>query len=313
MVADTNIKSYYLQFKSNAKNVEKEYREKLEELSSIKKELVEYLQNNKYTLYEQYSIKLDDYEEWVNNSYVTGEKLYKDCINLLKKDIEDDNRVCLIQLSKYSNILRNEYRYTTMIDNISKRAKLTFGEYRNYVTKYFNAVHKSLLEGNAYKFTHGIGVYLINYWNIPKETRKNIKKLDFAATNKRKREIIESGRKPYDEKEAIWYKMRNIPYDGVDYKVYKNDSNYYEFTFIRSKLFTNHTIDYDRTEYINAKYRGLSYDKIADTCNSLDDIANLQVDIKVKLNIVLYKDPAKYLNFIRNAEREKYTIRKTDC
>lgn len=313
MVADTNIKSYYLQFKSNAKNVEKEYREKLEELSSIKKELVEYLQNNKHTLYEQYSIKLDDYEEWVNNSYVTGEKLYKDCINLLKKDIEDDNRVCLIQLSKYSNILRNEYRYTTMIDNISKRAKLTFGEYRNYVTKYFNAVHKSLLEGNAYKFTHGIGVYLINYWNIPKETRKNIKKLDFAATNKRKKEIIESGRKPYDEKEAIWYKMRNIPYDGVDYKVYKNDSNYYEFTFIRSKLFTNHTIDYDRTEYINAKYRGLSYDKIADTCNSLDDIANLQVDIKVKLNIVLYKDPAKYLNFIRNAEREKYTIRKTDC
>lgn len=313
MVADTNIKSYYLQFKSNAKNVEKEYREKLEELSSIKKELVEYLQNNKHTLYEQYSIKLDDYAEWVNNSYVTGEKLYKDCINLLKKDIEDDNRVCLIQLSKYSNILRNEYRYTTMIDNISKRAKLTFGEYRNYVTKYFNAVHKSLLEGNAYKFTHGIGVYLINYWNIPKETRKNIKKLDFAATNKRKREIIESGRKPYDEKEAIWYKMRNIPYDGVDYKVYKNDSNYYEFTFIRSKLFTNHTIDYDRTEYINAKYRGLSYDKIADTCNSLDDIANLQVDIKVKLNIVLYKDPAKYLNFIRNAEREKYTIRKTDC
>lgn len=313
MVADTNIKSYYLQFKSNAKNIEKEYREKLEELSSIKKELVEYLQNNKHTLYEQYSIKLDDYAEWVNNSYVTGEKLYKDCINLLMKDIEDDNRVCLIQLSKYSNILRNEYRYTTMIDNISKRAKLTFGEYRNYVTKYFNAVHKSLLEGNAYKFTHGIGVYIINYWNIPKETRKNIKKLDFAATNRRKKEIIESGRKPYDEKEAIWYKMRNIPYDGVDYKVYKNDSNYYEFTFIRSKLFTNHTIDYDRTEYINAKYRGLSYDKIAETCNSLDDIANLQVDIKVKLNIVLYKDPAKYLNFIRNAEREKYTIRKTDC
>ena len=107
--------------------------------------------------------------------------------------------------------------------------------------------------------------------------------------------------------------MRNIPYDGVDYKVYKNDSHYYEFTIIHSKLFTNRSIDYDRTEYINAKYRGLSYDKIAEYCNSLDDIANLQVDIKVKLNILLYKDPAKYLNFIRNAEREKYTIRKTDC
>ena len=69
MVADSNIKSYYLQFKSNAKNIEKEYRDKLEEISSIKKELVEYLQNNKDTLYEQYSIKLDNYEEWVNNSY----------------------------------------------------------------------------------------------------------------------------------------------------------------------------------------------------------------------------------------------------
>ena len=37
MVADSNIKSYYLQFKSNAKNIEKEYRDKLEEISSIKK------------------------------------------------------------------------------------------------------------------------------------------------------------------------------------------------------------------------------------------------------------------------------------
>lgn len=313
MVADSNIKSYYLQFKSNAKNIEKEYRDKLEEISSIKKELVEYLQNNKDTLYEQYSIKLDNYEEWVNNSYSTSEKLYKDCIKLLKEDVNVNGRINLIQLSKYTNALRNEYRYNIMINNISKRAKLTFGEYRNYVTKYFNTVHKFLLEGNGYKFTHGIGIYIINYWTIPNETKKNIKKLDFAATNKRKKEIIESGRKPYDEKEAIWYKMRNIPYDGVDYKVYKNDSHYYEFTIIHSKLFTNRSIDYDRTEYINAKYRGLSYDKIAEYCNSLDDIANLQVDIKVKLNILLYKDPAKYLNFIRNAEREKYTIRKTDC
>ena len=42
-------------------------------------------------------------------------------------------------------------------------------------------------------------------------------------------------------------------------------------------------------------------------CNTLDDIYNLQVDIKYKLNILLYKYPTKYLNYVRNAEPVSYT------
>ena len=51
----------------------------------------------------------------------------------------------------------------------------------------------------------------------------------------------------------------------------------------------------------------MSYQDMADQlCNNLDDIVNLNVDIKYKLNILLYKYPEKYLNFVRNAEQSKY-------
>ena len=38
----------------------------------------------------------------------------------------------------------------------------------------------------------------------------------------------------------------------------------------------------------------------------IDDIYNLQVDIKYKLNIYLYKYPEKHNNFVRNDEQSKY-------
>ena len=131
--------------------------------------------------------------------------------------------------------------------------------------------------------------------------------IDFAATNAKKKELIAKGVKLYDDKEAAWYKARHIPYDGVDYRVYREDDSFYDITFIKSKLFTNNTLEYQRTEYVAAKYRGMSYKSMADTlCATEEDIYNLQVDIKYKLNILLYKDPSCYLNFIRNAEQCKY-------
>ena len=41
-------------------------------------------------------------------------------------------------------------------------------------------------------------------------------------------------------------------------------------------------------------------------CKDIDDIVNLNVDLKYKLNILLYMYPQKYLNFVRNADQSKY-------
>ena len=54
----------------------------------------------------------------------------------------------------------------------------------------------------------------------------------------------------------------------------------------------------------------MSYTAIADKfCKTKEDIYNLQVDIKYKLNILLYKYPINYTNFIRNANESKYQYR----
>ena len=131
--------------------------------------------------------------------------------------------------------------------------------------------------------------------------------IDFAETNRRKKILKEQGVKLYNEREAAWYKERNIPYDGVDYRVYLDNKSLYDFTFLESKIFKKKELDYQRTEYVHAKLRGLSYQEMADKyCETFDDIINLNVDIKYKLNILLYKYPHYHFNFIRNNEQSKY-------
>lgn len=308
MIADGNIKTYYLHFKSSAEKNKIEYKNRLKEILTLKEEIRSFVIEQSENLLESYNIDLSNYKDWVNNTYETSELLYKQCMKLLRVDENGKDRIVLIQIAKYCNILRNEYKLEKLIESCDKRINISYAKYRNYVTLYFNKVHACILKGEAYRFSQNIGTYICNYWKIDDKLRKKIRKLDFDATNAKKRELIAKGLKPYDDKEATWYKARHIPYDGVEYRVYKDDSHFYEFTFINSKLFTNSSLEYDRTEYINVKYRKLGYRELADKlCKTFDDIVNLQVDIKVKLNIVLYKNATKYINFVRNAERQKYT------
>ena len=159
----------------------------------------------------------------------------------------------------------------------------------------------------GYKFSYGIGTYVINHWKLDVNRIKNKVHLDYAATNAKKRELLAKGIKLYDDKEAAWYAARKIPYNAVDYRVYKESTDWYEFTFINSELSKHYSLEYKRTDYVATKYRGMSYTKMAEElCKTEEDVYNLQVDIKYKLNILLYKDPNKYLNYVRNAEQCKY-------
>ena len=67
MIADGNIKTYYLHFKSSAEKSKVEYKERLEEILLVKEELRDYLIKNKDNLFNAYSIDLNSFEDWVNN------------------------------------------------------------------------------------------------------------------------------------------------------------------------------------------------------------------------------------------------------
>lgn len=308
MLPDITIKGYYLQFVHNAKIDIVKYKENLNTTIKVKEELYKYIEDNKTILRNSFDINLDDIKiEWCNKEYNSKEYLYNLIIVLLRNTTEHPNRVILLQLVKYCNILRNEHKYNKLIELANKRKDIKFNVYRKYITAYYTKVHKCVLQGMGYKFGYGIGTYIINHWKLDPTRVKNKVHLDYAATNAKKKELLSKGIKLYDDKEAAWYAARHIPYDAVDYRVYKENTDWYEFTFIKSDIFKSSNCDYQRTEYVATKYRGMSYTQMADElCHTEDDIYNLQVDIKYKLNILLYKDPTKYLNYIRNAEQCKY-------
>lgn len=308
MLPDITIKGYYLQFIHNAKNDITKYKNNLEVTLSIKEQIYKYIEDNKAILNDSFNINLDDIEiEFCQKKYNPKEYLYNIVIKLLRNIDTHPNRIVLLQLAKYCNILRNENKYNKLIELANKRKDIKFGVYRKYVTAYYNKVHKCVLNGMGYKFSYGIGTYIINHWKLDPKRIKNKVHLDYAATNAKKKELIAKGIKLYDDKEAAWYEARHIPYNAVDYRIYKENTDWYEFTFIKSEIFKSNNLEYQRTEYVATKYRGMSYTQMAEElCHTEEDIYNLQVDIKYKLNILLYKDPTKYLNYVRNAEQCKY-------
>ena len=307
MIPDLNIKDYYLHFIKKANDDSRRYKNLLETILQSKEDLYNYINKNKVIIKNNYNINLDDFkEEWVNKEFISSRPLHQRVLKLIN-DNKADNRLLIIQLHKYCNNLYLEYKYTKSYNNCETRKNIKFNTYRKYITIYFNKVHQYILEGYGYKFQYGIGTYCLNYWKLDANKMKNKSIIDFAATNARKKELLSQGKKLYNDIEAAWYKARNIPYDGIDYRIYKQNDYFYEFTFIKSNIFRSSNLEYKHTEYVASKYRGMSYIDMAEKlCNNIEDIYNLQVDIKYKLNILLYKDPTKYLNFIRNAEQCKY-------
>lgn len=311
MIPDIKLRDYYLNFVYNAKADVAKYKESLATIAEVKKQLCKYLEENKAILKDSFNINLDKIQiEWVDKEYNKKEYLYNTANLLLKDTIDHPNRIVLLQVIKYCNILRSEYKYNKLIELASKRKNLKVGIYRKYVTAFYNKVHKCVLQGMGYKFSYGIGTYVINHWKLDTNKIKRKYHLDYAATNAKKKELLAKGAKLYDEKEAAWYAARHIPYEAVDYRVFKESTDWYEFTFINSAISRSCAFDYKRTEYVATKYRGMSYTRMAEElCKKEDDIYNLQVDIKYKLNILLYKDPTKYLNYVRNAEQDKNKYR----
>lgn len=312
MTPDITIKDYYLQFIYNAKIDFIEYNKNIDTIKIKKDKIYNYINQNYNTIKNKFNITLNNYDkEWNNKIYNNSEQLYQIVIKKLSITTDDNDRNLLMQIIKYCNLLRNEYKYDKLIKLANTRKNIKFNTYRKYINEYYIKVHKFILEGMGYKFGYGIGTYIINHWKLDVNRMKHKPHLDYAATNAKKKELIAKGVKLYDDKEAAWYAARKIPYSAVDYRVYKETTDWYEFTFMNSKFARNNNLEYKRTEYIVYKYRGMSYKDMADKlCKTLDDIYNLQVDIKYKLNILLYKYPNKYLNYIRNAEQYKYKYRK---
>ena len=207
-------------------------------------------------------------------------------------------------------MLKKEDEYNKLIKIAAKRFNVNGKQFKAYIKKYYTQVHKITLEGFGYRFSNKLGILLISFWKNPIDDKKH--PVDFYASKCAKEKLIEQGLKPYSPTEAKKYAEMGIPYDGVEYRKYRDDAYFYDMRIYDSfkKDFISKPA-FKKIEYISYKYKGLTYKEIADKyVNSMEDIYNLDVSLKNKISIMNIKYPNNYIKFIRTTNGEKFRRNK---
>ena len=305
MIIQTDIKDYYKAFINNANSDIEKYQHEYDINYKVLQTSKAYV--NKYILYtaSQFNIDLNKNfpNTWIKEKYDENEHL-KELININLNNAVGEDRIILLQLLRYNETLKYCNDCIKRIELAKNRTKIKFKEYKEYLRKYYmQAVHKALIEGYAYRFGYGIGDLMINYWKYVNGVRKTM--VDWAATNKRKQEIIDAGLKPYDKDEAEIYKIRGIKYDGIPYVVYKTNTEYFDIELFHCKYKGNNKIRFKHANYIPYKFRGKSTNEIANMFNDTEEISIQDLGIRHKLIVCVEKDPTIYLSYIRNVEQVK--------
>ena len=290
--ADINIRDNYLAFHHKSIHEHNVLEKKLIRLKNAKAETWQSLLSYEEEISKYFRIRLS-----VMLDFVTlGEKLSKE----FRKNDNEERRKVLILLVKFCSIVANEQNCIKELELSNKKQILTFAEYRDFVFRYYTKVHKVLLQGKAYRYMNGIGTLYIHRVQIEGEGRK----IDFHKTKLRKEELQAKGIKLYNKYEADQCKALDLPYDGVDYRVWLRAPAYYSLRFIHSKFFAKE-YDFYPISYIHQKYRDYNQDQLAfEVCRNNEDIFDLQIDLRTKIAIYLKRNPERFVDFDRKFNNE---------
>lgn len=304
------IREHYLDYINSSNEVIDTYKEKISIIAAQRDELYNFIDEHKQQLLTDYNIDLSKYKsEWEEKKY-SNSNLYKIVDKIFKSDDKSSSRIVLLQLNKYLMMLKKEDEYNKLIKIAAKRFNVNGKQFKAYIKKYYTQVHKITLEGFGYRFSNKLGILLISFWKNPIDDKKH--PVDFYASKCAKEKLIEQGLKPYSPTEAKKYAEMGIPYDGVEYRKYRDDAYFYDMRIYDSfkKDFISKPA-FKKIEYISYKYKGLTYKEIADKyVNSMEDIYNLDVSLKNKISIMNIKYPNNYIKFIRTTNGEKFRRNK---
>lgn len=311
MRTESDIFSYYKEYIENTQCELKKYNERLVEANEIVNVSKIYIDKNKENIKNILNINLDNYATYRNNVLDSkNTELIDKVIDIYKnKDCKNTKKLMVLHLIRYLKNLERSSNCKIKIEALNMRAIMSFDKFRSYVRRYYTQVQKEVLEGNVYKFSNAIGEFFINrVKNVKGEDYKG--RLNFAATNKRKKEIIASGKTPYNHEDFLECERKGIKYNGVEYMVYLKEPYLYEFVFANMRLKGGNYMKFERTDYRNTSLRGMTDDEITLLIEDRQDIFDLDADIRVKLKQLLKFDPTVYINYIRNDEQTKFKYRK---
>lgn len=281
---------------------------KAEERIEILKEETKVLHNTILESYNAnntlYKCEVTQFKEFVNNEYVNGE-LYRTAKGILiNKDGNFELVGAAYDLYKLAEYQKTIHDLEKEIIKCDKMLSLNMKEYMSILKAFYFKVHeKMILEGCGYAIEY-LGFICINRC----ATDNPKKALDFEATNKRKKELLEQGVRLYNKKEADWCKEHGVEYNGVDYRVYQKVDAYYEIVLSGVKLDHGNNLTFSPIDYTAPELRKLKYEGMKALCNNdTKEICKLETDVRAKLQMCLDIDKTLYTKFIRN-ENQKPSI-----
>ena len=304
----TNFRVYYRLFIEDNK-------QKLEN-ALIEKENLEEAVKTKYSTVsawkdvykKEFNIDLDSYDEFTNNKYITG-RFYKVAKgSLINKQNDYELVTDLFNLFDLADTQKQLHDCESNIAFYKKCIALKLKDYTNILRTYYTEVHKKLiLEGQGYSFSNNIGWICINRCIFDKKKPM----LDYAATKKKEKELLEQGKRIYNKEEADWCLRNGLEYKAEDKRVFVYNEYCYQIPLINCKLTNGDKLKLEITDYRHKDLRGKTNDDIIKLCNNdIKKICELPLDLKTKLTLCDKADKILYTKFIRNEAQKPITFGK---
>lgn len=293
----TSIKDYYLNFKDvYAKKIQSALldKDRLEsEIEVRRKSILPHLSIFKFPII--------DYPEFQQNKYINGR--FITAAIAISKDtrLTDDVKERAFELLALAKAQKQLHDTNILIAKSSKILELTYKEYRKILKTFYFEVQKQLvLNGNGYVFEGALGWISFIRYKVCAGRKKTI---NFMATSRRKKEILEQGGKLYNEEEAKWCEENGLPYDGIDYRIYLHDEYYYSLRLHECKLKNGSTYKLNCVDSRPVKYKGISNEDFVKEANGdVNKIMDKDLDVKTKLTLCLKCDETLYTKFITHED-----------
>lgn len=267
-----------------------------------------YIMDNLTSINKLLGYDITTVEEFIHNKHNEKNYLYDKILKLYKED-NNSYKKHLIVLIRFFSSIKNIHIYNNKLRVLESRSIMSYKEYRTYVKLYYTQVHKEVLEGNAYKYSNNIGTFFIN-----RATRKGNKQfnkyIDYKKTRENKERLMKEGKILYNHKDALEYAKKGLDYNGVNYIEYLNNDVFYQFVLTNSKVKYITFTKFEHSEYVNTKYNTLYIDELKLLAKTKEEVYNLDMNLRYKLNILLKIDPTIYVKYIRTDEQTAYNNRK---
>ena len=294
----TNFRTYYKTMHNSIRPKYEEAVDKYEKLLLEERAFYSEIMSLADRYKADYKFDFSDYEELMTNSYIDG-KFYNHAKGLfINKKENYKAKSSLYNLYSLARRQKELHDLKHQIDIWERMLDLTIEEYKQILISFYNEVHKKLIiDGCGYVFERPIGWLCINRCKVVQGKRKI---LDFKATKANKERLIKEGKRLWNKDEANYALKVGVDYDGVDYRVYKDEEYCYEFSLINCKAIPGEKVKFAVTDS-HRSILGKTDDDILKECNNdLNTICNLTINPSRKLYLCLKANNILYLNFIRN-------------